>query len=251
MKISINTNCLFGDAPLSESLASMRSLGYSVIEKWSVTDTQAGGLKALMDAYGVCMSAFCTDCFTLNDATFHDAYERDISNAIARAGRLGCPALITQVGQDTLQPQAMQHDTIVLGLKRVAPLLEKAGVTLLVEPLNTVKDHPGYYLSDSEEGFAIIRETGSPGIKLLYDIYHQLHMGEDVLRRIEDNLDLIGHFHAAGFPDRDDSLFTGFDYRKFFELIRQNHSQIPIGLELFPASKERAGSLLQALSVYL
>ena len=250
MKISINTGCLFGDAPLDESLATMRSLGYSVIEMWSVTDSQAGGLKELMDAHGVCLSAFCTDCFKLNDALLHDAYERGLSGAIARAGRLGCPALITQVGQDTLQPSALQHDAIVTGLKRVAPLLEKAGVTLLLEPLNTVKDHPGYYLSDSEEGFEIIRETGSPRIRLLYDIYHQLHMGEDVLRRIEDNLGLIGHFHAAGFPGRDDSLFTGFDYREFFELIKHNHSQIPVGLELFPASRDRAGSLLQVLSEY-
>lgn len=109
-------------------------------------------------------------------------------------------------------------------------------MTLLVEPLNDVKDHKGYYLTDSLEGFALVEEAGSPRVRLLYDVYHQLHMGEDVLSRIEAHLPLIGHFHIAGFPDRDEKLFGGgFDYRALFALLRERSVQVPVGVELFPS----------------
>lgn len=85
-------------------------------------------------------------------------------------------------------------------------------MTLLVEPLNIVKDHVGYYLWDSNEAFSIIREVDAPCMKVLYDVYHRLHMQEPVTERIQENLDLIGHFHAAGWPDRDDRLFEGYDH---------------------------------------
>ena len=168
--------------------------------------------------------------------------------ALALAQELSCPALITQVGQDTGAPRAQQHAAILSGLRRAAPLLEAANVTLLVEPLNDVKDHKGYYLTDSLEGFALVEEAGSPRVRLLYDVYHQLHMGEDVLSRIEAHLPLIGHFHIAGFPDRDEKLFGGgFDYRALFALLRERSVQVPVGVELFPSDAAQTPELLAKL----
>ena len=137
---------------------------------------------------------------------------------------------------------------LVRDMARYAPLLEAANVTLLVEPLNDVKDHKGYYLTDSLEGFALVEEAGSPRVRLLYDVYHQLHMGEDVLSRIEAHLPLIGHFHIAGFPDRDEKLFGGgFDYRALFALLRERSVQVPVGVELFPSDAAQTPELLAKL----
>ena len=120
-------------------------------------------------------------------------------------------------------------------------------LTLLVEPLNSVKDHKGYYLTDSNEGFDLIREVDSPRVRLLYDIYHQHHMGEDVLRRIEDNLDFIGHYHIAGHPNRDEKIFENFDYRAVFDLLKKHNVTAPVGVELFPSSEDALRQLLQNL----
>mgnify|MGYP000668235660 CR=1 FL=1 len=77
----------------------------------------------------------------------------------------------------------LQRKSLVEGLKACAPLLEKKGVTLVVEPLNLRVDHRGYFLSGSDEAAEIIKEVGSPNVKMLFDIYHQQITEGDLVRR--------------------------------------------------------------------
>ncbi len=99
-------------------------------------------------------------------------------------------------------------DNCVKGLKEVAGHAEKKGVTLCVEHLNTrdgshpMKGHPGYQGDDLDWLGGIIRRVGSPRVKLLFDIYHVQIMHGDVIRRIEENKDIMGHVHTAGNPGR-------------------------------------------------
>lgn len=98
----------------------------------------------------------------------------------------------------------------VAGLKDIAGLLEKKKVTLCIEHLNTrdsshpMKGHPGYQGDDLDYVAAILRQVGSPRVKLLFDIYHVQVMHGDVIRRIEECKDLIGHVHTAGVPGRNE-----------------------------------------------
>ncbi len=250
MQFSVNTFCLYGSTPLEEAFTHMKALGYTVFEQWMVGPDAAAPLRESMDRQGMSLSAFCTGFFILNDESRHLEYEAALSQALQTAKTLSCPALITQVGQDTGALRSAQHDAIVKGLRRVAPLLESAGVTLLVEPLNDVKDHKGYYLTSSLEGFDIIREVGSPRVRLLFDVYHQLHMGEDVLSLAAQILPLIGHFHIAGYPNRDEKLFETYDYRPLLTLLKERKTAAPVGLELFPGSAEKADALLRVLNEY-
>jgi len=251
MNFSVNALCLFGKAPLDHAFAIMKKHGYSTFEHWRVDLSEVESIAAAMKKYQVSLSAICTNYFTLNDERCHDAYEVGLLHALEAAEKLNCTSLITQVGQDTGEEPMVQHNAIVKGLLRVKPYLEKANVTLLIEPLNNVKDHKGYYLTSSKEGFDIIREVNSPNIKLLYDVYHQLHMGEDVLAMVAGHLDLIGHFHIAGFPARDDKLFDTYDYRPLLTFLNEKKVKAPIGLELFPPSIEEAEVVLDALSAFL
>lgn len=251
MIISINTVCLFPGRPLEAAFEVMKRQGFEVFEQWRIPEDQLASTRRQMDAQGMRLSGLCTGCFELNERARHEAYESALVGALRAAKYLGAGALISQVGEDTGAPRSEQHGAIVDGLRRVAPLLEQAGVTLLIEPLNNVRDHVGTYLTDSLEGFDIVREVGSPQVRLLYDIYHQLHMGEDVLDRIERHLSLIGHFHVAGFPARDERLWSGFDYRAVFELLRQAQVQVPVGIELMPSAPECVEPLLEQLRGYL
>ena len=251
MNFSVNALCLFEKAPLDQAFAIMKKHGYSTFEHWRIDKSEADSIAATMQKHEIALSAICTNYFTLNDESCHDAYEDGLLHALEVAGKLHCPALITQVGQDTGEDRKIQHQAIVKGLLRVKPYLEKANVTLLVEPLNNVKDHKGYYLTSSQEGFEIMREVNSPNIKLLYDIYHQLHMGENVLAIIADHLDLIGHFHIAGFPARDDRLFETYDYRPLLTFLQEQKVKVAVGLELFPSSIEKAEAVLDTLSSFL
>ncbi len=250
MRFSINTIGLFPGKSFDEAFEVMRAHGYDTFELWSLDNVDIPALRQSMQAYGMKLSTCCPSFFILNDESRHDEYEASLKKALENVAALGCPSLITQVGNDTGAPREAQHAAIVKGLKRMAPLLEKANVTLLVEPLNDVKDHKGYYLTDSNEGFDIIREVNSPKVKLLYDVYHQVHMGEDVLRRIEDNLPLIAHFHIAAHPNRDDKIFENFDYTQVFQLLGKYNVTCPIGVELFPKTLEESVALLEKLAPF-
>ncbi len=247
MPYSVNTRCLFPGMPLEQVFAHLNGMGFHYVEDWTIPREEVAVRAALMRAHGMKMTAFCPRFFILNDLNWHDEYEESLKAALEDARILGSPALITQVGNDTGAPRQEQHRAIVIGLKRMAPTLEQAGVTLLVEPLNNVKDHPGYYLTDSGEGFDIVREVGSPYVKLLYDVYHQVYMGEDVLTRIKENSALIGHFHIAAHPDRDEKLFDLFDYTEVLSLIKCLNTAAPVGIELFPSSKDAADAVLLKL----
>ena len=66
-----------------------------------------------------------------------------------------------------------QQEMVVAKLQAAAPLLEDAGITAVLEPLNVLVDHAGYYLVSTAQGLRIVDEVGSPNVKLLFDVYHQ------------------------------------------------------------------------------
>ncbi|MFV0442031.1 MAG: hydroxypyruvate isomerase family protein [Planctomycetaceae bacterium] len=96
-------------------------------------------------------------------------------------------------------------------VKGIAPIVkdaEQAGVTLCLEMLNTrddthpMKGHPGYQGNDTEYCIDLCKRLDSPNMKLLFDIYHVQIMNGDVIRRIHQHKDFLGHIHTAGNPGR-------------------------------------------------
>lgn len=123
----------------------------------------------------------------------------------------------------------------------MAPFLEEAGVTLVVEPLNILVDHPGYYLYSSEEAFQIIDEVGSPNVKVLFDIYHQQIMEGNLISRIQRNINKIGHFHAADNPGRHELYMGEIQYLNVFRAIEETGYRGYIGFEYFPLEEPLSG----------
>jgi hydroxypyruvate isomerase len=130
---------------------------------------------------------------------------------------------------------------MVAGLKAAAPLLEEAGITLLLEPLNGKINHAGIYLESSDEGFEILREVGSPNVKLLFDIYHQHITEGDIIRRITSNIDLIGHLHCAGNPGRHELDSGELDYIRIFKALDDAGYKGYGGIEYFPLHPAEEG----------
>lgn len=96
----------------------------------------------------------------------------------------------------------------VAGLKKIARYAEQKGVTICLEHLNSrdgshpMKGHPGYQGDDIDYVCNIARQVGSPRVKVLFDIYHVQIMNGDIIRRLEQCKDVIGHIHTAGNPGR-------------------------------------------------
>ena len=162
---------------------------------------------------------------------------------------MGVKRLITQVGQDTGAPRAEQHAAIVETLRQARPILEKSGVTIMLEPLNTLVNHPGYYLWSAVEGFEIIRELNHPLVKLVYDIYHQQVMEGNIIPNITKNLDCIAHLHSAGHPGRNELQYGENDYKVIFAAVDKAGYQGACGLEYRPLLPPEE-SLLEAKRIY-
>ena len=93
------------------------------------------------------------------------------------------------------------------GGRQVLPYAESKGVTLCLEMLNSrdpiaMKGHPGYQGDHVDYCVEMIRQVNSPYLKLLFDVYHVQIMDGDIIRRIHEIPDLIGHVHTAGNPGR-------------------------------------------------
>lgn len=250
MNIVFNLESVFRGFATEEALITLHENGFEMFERWIIRQDELLPLKQAMTRTDTRIKACCPEFFILNDSGKRSEYAQSLERAIESIKFLGGDHLITQVGTDTGAPREDQHRAIVDSLRNVKRQLEHEHITLLVEPLNTVKDHPGYYLTSSNEGFEIIRKVDSPNIRLLYDIYHQLHMGEDILATIRNNLPLIGHFHVAGFPARDERIFEGFDYRTFFDFIDGQGLETTVGIELFPSSRSAVIPMLHTLAEY-
>ncbi len=136
---------------------------------------------------------------------------------IGACAAAGVPSVIAFTGMSHVDPADPKSGEIsrddgakhcVAALKELAGVAEKANVTVCVEHLNSrdsshpMKGHPGYQGDDLDYVAGILRQVGSPRVKLLFDIYHVQVMHGDLVRRIDQLFDLIGHIHTAGCPGR-------------------------------------------------
>lgn len=139
------------------------------------------------------------------------------------------------------------------GLKELGAYGEEKGVTVCLEMLNTrdnthpMKGHPGYQGDDIDYCADIVREVGSPRVKLLFDIYHVQIMNGDLIRRIYAMKDVIGHVHTAGNPGRNElHLRQEIDYPSVMEALVEIGYGGFVGHEFIPTRDPRA-SLAEAV----
>jgi len=136
---------------------------------------------------------------------------------IDAAAAFGVPNVICFTGYSARNPDDPQSpklsreegaDNCVAGFKQLMKQAEQQRVTLCLEMLNTrddthpMKGHPGYQGDHTDYCIDIIKRVGSERLKLLFDVYHVQVMDGDIIRRLRENKEYIGHVHTAGNPGR-------------------------------------------------
>lgn len=173
---------------------------------------------------------------------------QDVETAVAYAGKLSCRNLVLVPGNRIPGWSLEKHrQEAVASLTYVAPILEAAGVTALLEPLNSKVDHKAAYCDTAEEGLRVVQLAGSPNVKLLYDAYHMQIMGEAHSRTIRAHSAWIGYYHLAKVPGRTEPVGGEIDFAALLETIGETGYDGFIGLEYRPSDKyssafERIGS---------
>ncbi len=237
-KFSVCIDAVFQNRNIAETFHSLNSIGINSVEFWSWWDKDLELLYELTKDHNINIVCFCTKFVSLTDSNFHEEYLDGLRESIDAAKRLNCKMLITQTGNelDSIS-RSEQNSNIIDGLKKCKKYLEESDITLLIEPLNTIYDHIGYYLWSSKECVSIIHELESNSIKMLYDIYHQQIMEGDILNTIISNLDVIGHIHCAGHPGRNELNLGEINYSYVFNNLVNAGYNKHFGLEYFPKNK--------------
>jgi hydroxypyruvate isomerase len=137
-----------------------------------------------------------------NRAEHHDSIVAELEKRLPLVAAAGVPQQIVFSGNRGGLSDAEGLKNCAAGLRRITPLAEKIGVTLVMELLNSKVDHKDYQCDRTPWGVELVKQVGSPRFKLLYDIYHMQIMEGDVIRTITDHMEHIGHFHTAGVPGR-------------------------------------------------
>ena len=234
MRLCVPIPCFFGDMDFCEGLRRVKALGFDAAETYNWKGLDFDAVRRTCEETGVELLSMCTSEFRMTDPAFRQVWLDGLEESCQAANRMGVKRLITQVGQDTGAPREQQHAAIVETLNLARPILEKSGVTIMLEPLNTLVNHPGYYLWSAVEGFEIIHEVNHPLVKLVYDIYHQQVMEGNIIPNITKNLDCIAHLHSAGHPGRNELQYGENDYKVIFAAVDKAGYTGACGLEYRP-----------------
>jgi hydroxypyruvate isomerase len=125
--------------------------------------------------------------------------------------------------------------TLVDNLRFAAEKTKEAGITLLIEPLNT-RDTPGFFLHNSAEAVAIIGEAGCENLYLQFDAYHTHVMEGDVVASLQRNLRHIAHVQIADDPGRHEPGTGCIDFASLFQALDSARYAGWIGCEYVPSN---------------
>jgi len=250
VQLSVCIEMFWRDQPHQERIASAAALGYQACEFWGWKNKDLDAIQDALNDAGLTLAALCLEpAFSL----IRRGYERELVAGMREtaevAERLGCSTVITTTG-NTLDDETyeMSRRRVVRHLKALMPICEDHGLTLVLEPLNTLVNHHGYWLTRMAHAVDIVEEVGSPSVKILMDLYHQQVQEGNLIANLTRYIPFIGHFHAAGVPGRHELVGGELDYQAIFQAIDATGYQGFVGLEYTPILDTEA-SLRQALEL--
>ncbi len=234
MRLCVPIPCFFGGMKFTDAIKKVSEIGFDAIETYDWSSLVPDDVNKACSDYGVEFISMCTTEFNMTLPEKRKDWIEGLKRSCEAANRMNVKRLITQVGQDTGAPRAEQHASIVAALEEGRKILEDSGVTIMLEPLNLLFNHQGYYLPTSLEGFDIVREVNSPNVKIVYDIYHQQISEGNIIPNVTSNLDCIAHLHSAGHPGRHELWLGESNYNYIFDKIDEAGYTGCCGLEYMP-----------------
>ena len=189
-----------------------------------------------------------------NNPAYHDMIIAATRETIDACAEYNFPSVIAFTGFRENIPDDVGMRNCVAGLKKIVGYAEKKKVNLCLEILNSrvdveMKGHPGYQGDHTDYCIEIIRRVGSPRMKLLFDIYHAQVMDGDIISRIRQYKDYIGHYHTAGNPGRNElDDRQEINYRAIMKEIVKTGYKGYVGHEFIP-TRDALQSLKEAIAL--
>jgi hydroxypyruvate isomerase len=238
LKFAANLSLLFNEYPFLERFGAAAAAGFRFVEYQFPYEFDPSDVAAAARSHrlGVVLHNLPqherSACDPAGAAQFRDGVAQAIDYAQAAGCRqLNCLSGRMPEGTERAEARA----TLVTNLRFAAEETRKAGIRLLIEPLNT-RDVPGFFLHRTRQALEIIEECGSDNLYLQYDVYHMQIMEGDLAHTIEAHLDQIAHIQVADNPGRHEPGSGEINFPFLFRFLEQIGYAGYIGAEYRPAS---------------
>jgi hydroxypyruvate isomerase len=248
-QFAANLSMLFTEVPFLDRFELAAKAGFKAVEFLFPYAFAAEEIRERLDANGLTLVLHNLPagnwdggergiaCHPDRVSEFRDGVAKAITYAKALGvGQLNCLAGKAPAGV----ADAVLRQTLVENLRFAAAELKKAGLRLLVEPINTF-DIPGFYLNRTAQALEILDEVGADNAFVQYDIYHAQRMEGELAATMQKQLARIGHIQLADNPGRNEPGTGEINYPFLFAHLDRIGYKGYIGCEYKPATSTEAG----------
>ncbi len=250
-KFAANLEMWWGNLPFPDRIRAAHAVGFQAFEFWPWRGKDLDAIVAAMKETGMVCTQFTGWGFSpgMNDAATHDKLVKEITESCATAKKLGAKMMCVVAGNDIAgKTQAEMHDTVIVGLKRVAKIAEDNDITLVLEPMNIRVDHKGHCLYGSPPAIKIVRAVGSTHVKILWDLYH-MHISEgDLCGHLREGIKDLAYVQIADHPGRTEPGTGEIHYNRVYKELAALGYTGYVGVECNPSKPEAEAALALALS---
>src|SRR5690606_12211789 len=239
-------------ADLVAQLEFMASEGFTALEDNGMRDRSVADQERIASAMarlGMRMGVFVAHeiswteaSLTTSDAGAREKFLAEIRASVDVARRVNATWMTVVPGHsDRRLHHDYQNANVIESLKRAADILEPHGLVMVLEPLNTLRNHPGLFLTTTPPAYLMCKAVGSPACKILYDAYHQQITEGNLIPNIDAAWSEIGYVQVGDNPGRNEPGTGEINFRNVFRHIHSKGFTGIVGMEHGNSQKGREG----------
>ena len=248
-KFAANLSMMYQEHAFLDRFGAAAKDGFKGVEFLFPYEHPAAAIRARLDAHGLAQALFngppgdwaAGERGVASLPGREDEFKRGVATALDYARVLGndrvhIMAGLIKPGEDHAQHRA----TYVRNLEYAAKQAASAGITIVIEPINT-RDIPGFFLNRQDEAHTLCAEVGAPNLKVQMDFYHCQIVEGDLAMKLRKYFAGVGHVQIAGVPDRNEPDVGEINYPYLFRLLDELGYAGWIGCEYRPKAGTSAG----------
>jgi Hydroxypyruvate isomerase len=248
-RFAANLSMLYPQHEFLDRFAAAAADGFEAVEFLFPYDYSANELKQRLSDNGLVQALFNVPpgdwaAGERGIATLpgrEDEFRSGFDRALEYAAVLGNTRVHVMAGLLAAESDRARHHGVYLqNLAYAADQAGKAGITVLLEPINT-RDMPGFFLNRQDQAQAICKEVGATNLKVQFDCYHCQIVEGDLATTLRRDFDCIGHIQIAGVPDRHEPDQGEVNYPYLFELMDHLGYDGWVGCEYRPKADTSMG----------
>ncbi len=248
-RFAANLTMLFNEVPFLDRFERASQAGFEAVEFLFPYAFDASEIRQRLEAHGLKLvlhnlPAGDWDAGERGIACLPgrvDEFRAGVAKAVTYAKALGVSQLNCLAGKAPSDMDgALLRRTFVANLRYAAAELKKAGLKLLIEPINTF-DIPGFYLNRTAQAIEILDDVGADNAYVQYDLYHAQRMEGELAATLHKYLHRIGHVQLADNPGRNEPGTGEINYSFLFAHLDRLGYKGWVGCEYKPATTTEAG----------